>query len=172
MYVIVCSRSWTRPRSIRAHKIAVHTAGPRTGLFSKGLKPHRSLQQHQNHAASSRRSHPSSVKMTHADLLRAFGAPQTSESRREALAALFSTLSPCEWRWARSVLAARSFQCDIIGCLPIELVARIFTYLDTSTPFLLQRVSSTGNRKTCTCVELTRRRSPDVGTLVCAACMF
>ncbi|KAF1959802.1 hypothetical protein CC80DRAFT_406524 [Byssothecium circinans] len=79
--------------------------------------------------------------MGDAALIHAFRALRTHDSRREALGALFLELSPYEWRCARELLEARTFQHDIIASLPVELVAHVFSYLDTSTPFHLQRVS-------------------------------
>ncbi|CAO2647831.1 Nn.00g087530.m01.CDS01 [Neocucurbitaria sp. VM-36] len=70
-----------------------------------------------------------------------FTALPTNEERRKALEALVSQLTPYEWRLLHNLTSARSFQFDIIGQLPVELVAHIFSYLDTSTPYRLQRVS-------------------------------
>ena len=70
----------------------------------------------------------------------AFKTLPTNETRRNALAALVSELTPYEWRTLHNLTSARSFQFDIIGHLPIELVAHVFSYLDTSTPYRLQRV--------------------------------
>jgi hypothetical protein len=64
----------------------------------------------------------------------------TKHSRREALKALVEELDPYEWRTLHQATASRSFQYDIIGQLPVELVAQIFAHLDTSTPYRLQRV--------------------------------
>jgi hypothetical protein len=64
----------------------------------------------------------------------------TKHSRREALNALVEELDPYEWRTLHQTTASRSFQYDIIGQLPVELVAQIFAHLDTSTPYRLQRV--------------------------------
>jgi hypothetical protein len=73
-------------------------------------------------------------------LIRAFGRLSTSDARLRAMEALMRTLSPYEWRAVHSVAAARRFEVDIIGRLPVELVAQIFAYLDTSAPYRLQPV--------------------------------
>jgi len=70
-----------------------------------------------------------------------FRALQTIDSRRDALNALVGELTPYEWRALHAVTSARSFQFDIIGNLPVELVSQIFCYLDTTTPYRLQLVS-------------------------------
>ncbi|PVI07308.1 hypothetical protein DM02DRAFT_723501 [Periconia macrospinosa] len=77
------------------------------------------------------------------DLIRAFRALQTTDSRQQALQALFAELSPHEWRAARDLAATRVFHHDIIGSLPLEIVAQIFSYLDDdiTLPFRLQLVS-------------------------------
>lgn len=64
----------------------------------------------------------------------------TAESREKALEALLQEIDPYEWRHVHAITSQRSFQTDIIGRLPIELVIHIFAYLDPSTPYLLQRV--------------------------------
>jgi hypothetical protein len=74
-------------------------------------------------------------------LLAAFKHLQTNKSRNEGLAALLRELTPYEWRALHKLTAARSFQFDIIGKLPIEIVAQIFTHLEPTAPYLLQRVS-------------------------------
>jgi hypothetical protein len=73
-------------------------------------------------------------------LVEAFGLLHTSAARLRALEALMRELSPYEWRSVQTIAATRSFQCDIIGRLPVELVAQVFAYLDTSAPYLLQQV--------------------------------
>jgi hypothetical protein len=74
-------------------------------------------------------------------LLAAFRHLQTNESRTNALAALVHELTPYEWRALHSLTAARSFQFDIVGKLPVEIVAQIFIHLDPTAPYLLRRVS-------------------------------
>ena len=59
-----------------------------------------------------------------------------------ALEALVGELTPYEWRTLHAITSQRSFQSDIIGQLPLELVAHIFTHLDTSSPYRLQLVST------------------------------
>lgn len=75
-------------------------------------------------------------------MIQAFRALQTPESRAHALAALLDELSPYEWRAVQSLLGARHFHRDIVGTLPLELVAHVFSFLDPAAPFRLQRVSS------------------------------
>jgi hypothetical protein len=73
-------------------------------------------------------------------LVKAYGLLHTSGARQRALKALMRELSPHEWRTVQRIAAARSFQFDIVGRLPVELVAQVFAYLDISTPYLLQPV--------------------------------
>lgn len=73
-------------------------------------------------------------------LIEAFAQLSTTDSRRSALQALIQELTPYEWRFVRSLTGTRTFQFDIIGRLPVELVSHIFSYLDTSTPWRLQHV--------------------------------
>lgn len=75
-------------------------------------------------------------------LVEAFRSLHTTEARQDALAALLAELSPYEWRALHALTAARAFHVDIIGKLPTELAAYIFSYLDTSTPYRLQLVSA------------------------------
>jgi hypothetical protein len=72
--------------------------------------------------------------------IEAFRSLQTNDARRAALEALVNEVTPYEWRMLHSA-TTKSFEFDIIGQLPIELVAHIFRYLDTTTPFRLQLVS-------------------------------
>jgi hypothetical protein len=73
--------------------------------------------------------------------LEAFKRLQTAESRQNALNDLIHELTPYEWRALHAITGTRSFQCDIIGQLPLELVAQIFIHLDPSAPYRLQIVS-------------------------------
>lgn len=75
-------------------------------------------------------------------LAEAFTRLSTSDSRLNALEALIKELTPYEWRFIQSLTSTRTFQFDIIGQLPVELVSHIFSYLDTSTPWRLQLVGS------------------------------
>ncbi|KAH6616664.1 hypothetical protein C7974DRAFT_402211 [Boeremia exigua] len=84
--------------------------------------------------------------MARSALADAFARLPTSDSRLEALEALMSALSPYEWRFVQSLAIARTFQFDIIGRLPVEIVSHIFSYLDTSTPWRLQQVSRRWHR--------------------------
>lgn len=54
-----------------------------------------------------------------ADLVGAFDALRTRDSSKQALELIFSQLSPYEWRMAQDMLAARTFQFDIVGALPV-----------------------------------------------------
>ncbi|KAH7380746.1 hypothetical protein BKA66DRAFT_419577 [Pyrenochaeta sp. MPI-SDFR-AT-0127] len=83
---------------------------------------------------------------TPARVVEAFAGLQTNDSRLQALHALLPQLTPYEWRKLHALTSARSFHCDIIGQLPIELVAHIFAYLDTSSPYRLQCVSRRWSR--------------------------
>lgn len=76
-------------------------------------------------------------------LLQAFARLPTSDSRLDALEALIQELTPYEWRFVQSRTSTRTFQFDIIGCLPVELVSHIFSHLDTTTPWQLQHVGQT-----------------------------
>ncbi|KAJ4986051.1 hypothetical protein SVAN01_08424 [Stagonosporopsis vannaccii] len=80
-------------------------------------------------------------KMASSGLVEAFARLSTSASRLDALEALIQELTPYEWRFVQSRTGTRTFQFDIIGRLPVELVSHIFSYLDTTTPWRLQHVS-------------------------------
>jgi hypothetical protein len=73
-------------------------------------------------------------------LVEAFRLLHTGDARLRAIEALMRELSPYEWRTVHSIAAARCFHFDIIGRLPVELVAQVFAYLDTSTPYRMQAV--------------------------------
>lgn len=77
------------------------------------------------------------------DFIRAFRSLSTNETRQAALEALIAELSPYEWRSLCSLTNHRSFQFDIIGNLPVELVANVFEHLDVCEVFRLQRVRNT-----------------------------
>ncbi|EUC37125.1 hypothetical protein COCCADRAFT_33580 [Bipolaris zeicola 26-R-13] len=62
--------------------------------------------------------------------------------RQHALALLTAELTPHEWRYLHALTGSRSFKFDIIGRLPIELVAHIFTHLDPAAPYRFQIVSA------------------------------
>lgn len=74
------------------------------------------------------------------DIVQAFRRRQTNRSRTEALEALTAELTPAEWRALRAKLNSRDFRLDIVGALPVELVASIFAHVDISAPYRLQRV--------------------------------
>ncbi|KAF1932976.1 uncharacterized protein M421DRAFT_254086 [Didymella exigua CBS 183.55] len=73
-------------------------------------------------------------------LAEAFARLSNSDSRLDALEALIKELTPYEWRFVQSLTSTRTFQFDIIGRLPVELVSQIFSYLDASKPWQLQHV--------------------------------
>jgi hypothetical protein len=73
-------------------------------------------------------------------LVEAFARLSTADSRRTALQALIQELTPHEWRFVHALTSTQTFQFDIVGRLPIELVSHIFSYLDTCTPWRLQHV--------------------------------
>jgi hypothetical protein len=75
------------------------------------------------------------------DVVQAFRQKHTNRSRFEALEALTAELTPHEWRALQAKLNTKDFRYDIVGALPIELVASIFARVDVSTPYRLQRVS-------------------------------
>lgn len=61
--------------------------------------------------------------------------------RRHFLARLPAELTPYEWRDLHAITSTRSFYTDIIGRLPIELVAYVFSFLDPAAPYRCQSVS-------------------------------
>ncbi|KAF2852369.1 hypothetical protein T440DRAFT_421283 [Plenodomus tracheiphilus IPT5] len=73
--------------------------------------------------------------------IEAFRALHTTDSRQHALDALAGELTPHEWRALHAVTGSRTFQLDLVGQLPLELVAQIFAYLDVAHPYRLQLVS-------------------------------
>ncbi|CAN9108960.1 unnamed protein product [Alternaria sp. RS040] len=74
------------------------------------------------------------------DFINAFRRLQTHE-RGRALQDLTAELSTYEWRALHAATSSRTFQFDVIGSLPVELVAQIFCLLDPATPYRLQSVS-------------------------------
>ncbi|KAI4614629.1 uncharacterized protein J4E87_009429 [Alternaria ethzedia] len=65
--------------------------------------------------------------------------------REKALTALTAELSPYEWRTLHATTSSRTFQFDVIGNLPVELVAQVFSHLDVAAPYRLQSVSRRWN---------------------------
>lgn len=61
-------------------------------------------------------------------------------ARKDAIRSLANELSLDEWREAAAVFNARTFQRDIIGSLPLELVVHVFAYLDLTALFRLRLV--------------------------------
>jgi hypothetical protein len=82
--------------------------------------------------------------MDTANFIEAFRRLQKSD-REQALQALTQELSPYEWRFLHAITSTTSFQCDIIGKLPIELVSQIFQHLSTTSPYRYQTVSRRWN---------------------------
>ena len=58
------------------------------------------------------------------DFINAFRRLQTHE-RGRALQDLTAELSTYEWRALHAATSSRTFQFDVIGSLPVELVARV-----------------------------------------------
>ncbi|KAF2500227.1 hypothetical protein BU16DRAFT_523034 [Lophium mytilinum] len=71
----------------------------------------------------------------------AFRQLPSSTARAVALDALINELNHTEWRQMLARLGGETFWFDIVGSLPVEIVIQVFSYLDISTPFQLQRVS-------------------------------
>jgi hypothetical protein len=78
------------------------------------------------------------------DFLDAFRRLQVHE-RGQALQILTKELSPYEWRALHATTSSRTFQFDVVGGLPLELVAQIFSHVDSATPYRLQSVSRRWN---------------------------
>jgi hypothetical protein len=78
------------------------------------------------------------------EFIHAFRRMHANE-RDQALKALTTELSPYEWRALHATTSSRTFQCDVIGKLPVELVALIFSHLDVAAPYRLQSVSRQWN---------------------------
>jgi len=76
-----------------------------------------------------------------AGFARTFREIASSDHRREVLDTLVNELDPYEWRHVKSRLNERTFEFDIVGALPTELVASIFTYLDLDCLLLYRQVS-------------------------------
>jgi hypothetical protein len=76
--------------------------------------------------------------------IKSFRNLQTTE-RDTSLEALTKELTPYEWRHLHAITSTRSFQFDIIGQLPVELVAQLFQHLDTTSPYRYQIVSRRWN---------------------------
>ncbi|CAE7215615.1 hypothetical protein CFE70_009938 [Pyrenophora teres f. teres 0-1] len=62
--------------------------------------------------------------------------------RRQALDALATELTSHEWR---ALTSSRTFYCDFISRLPLELVAHVFSHLDVAAPYRLRIVSKHWN---------------------------
>ena len=77
-----------------------------------------------------------------ADIADAFSQLRPVHERREVLDAILRCLTPYEWRAVSQTLNLRRFQFDIIGALPVELVASIFAWLPWNYAFTYRRVSS------------------------------
>ncbi|KAF1831346.1 hypothetical protein BDW02DRAFT_572103 [Decorospora gaudefroyi] len=79
------------------------------------------------------------------DFLHGFRRLETNNSRQEALDRLLDEITPYEWRALHAHTSSRSFQFDIVGKAPLELVAHVFRYLDTTAPYRYQIVSRRWN---------------------------
>ncbi|KAI2477255.1 F-box multi-domain protein [Pyrenophora tritici-repentis] len=77
------------------------------------------------------------------DFIDAFRRLQRHE-RRQALDALATELTSSEWR---ALISSRTFHCDFIRRLPLELVAHVFSHLDVAAPYRLRIVSKHWNHK-------------------------
>ncbi|KAJ5400550.1 hypothetical protein N7465_011039 [Penicillium sp. CMV-2018d] len=75
------------------------------------------------------------------DILAGFMALRDNSSRRAALNEILDNLSPHEVREVKSRFETMTFQCDLLGKLPLELVAMLVKYLDLADLVLLRRVS-------------------------------
>ncbi|CAI7643294.1 unnamed protein product [Penicillium viridicatum] len=74
-------------------------------------------------------------------ILAGFTALRDNSSRRAALNEILDNLSPYEIREVKSRFETMTFQCDLLGKLPLELVAMLVKYLDLADLVLLRRVS-------------------------------
>lgn len=81
---------------------------------------------------------------TPSQVVEAFRNLPTNQARVAAINALLDELTPAEWRAAKAKAAQRTFTFDVIGSLPVELAAQVFSHLDIATPFRLQRVCPLG----------------------------
>ncbi len=74
------------------------------------------------------------------DLVRDFKQLPSASNESNPLHSILQSLSPYEWRDLHALLTTRTFQHDIIGNLPIELVVAIFKELDLIAPLVCRRV--------------------------------
>jgi len=74
------------------------------------------------------------------DLVSDFKQLPSALTESNPLHGILQSLSPYEWRDLHALLATRTFQCDIIGNLPIELVVAIFNELDVVASLVCRRV--------------------------------
>ncbi|KAL2000837.1 hypothetical protein VTN02DRAFT_2576 [Thermoascus thermophilus] len=79
-------------------------------------------------------------------IIASFKALKGKEARRAAYHGILDQLLPDEWREVRERVDVRSFKYDILGSLPLELIARICEFLDLREIISLQRVSRCWNR--------------------------
>ncbi|KAK8160524.1 hypothetical protein BKA80DRAFT_310796 [Phyllosticta citrichinensis] len=79
--------------------------------------------------------------MAHLDLATRFAHLPGPHARREALDAILGELTSYEWRETADKLLRRPFACDVVGSLPVEIVALIFLHLPLNATFLYQTVS-------------------------------
>ncbi|KAF4760993.1 hypothetical protein N7455_000624 [Penicillium solitum] len=74
-------------------------------------------------------------------ILAGFMALRNNSSRRAVLNEILDNLSPHEIREVKSRFETMTFQCDLLGKLPFELVAMLVKYLDLADLVLFRRVS-------------------------------
>ncbi|KAF2097640.1 hypothetical protein NA57DRAFT_77892 [Rhizodiscina lignyota] len=67
--------------------------------------------------------------------------PWISEDRQRELDAIIAKLDPYQRRYLHAKLASKTFQFDIVGGLPLELVGKIFAHADIEDILQCQRVS-------------------------------
>lgn len=78
-------------------------------------------------------------------VLQALPTMRGREERNHALGAFVDRLDPYDVRHLQSLLLCKTFQMDVVGSLPLELVAQIFAYIDPVAVYRLQIVSRRWN---------------------------
>jgi hypothetical protein len=130
---LLASAQYTKPHDdIRKPHLTSHSSTPRSAVAVTVSPP----------TAKRRAALLPTTHMATDAFIAAFRLLHTNDSRQEAVERLAQELNGNEWRALQSILVRRSFQLDIIGRLPVELVAHVFAYLDASAPYRLQRVRS------------------------------
>jgi len=132
------------PRCARATCPKLNASQQRAQTALTTSTPHRA-----GHYSSAARTSPDPLacgqirgvgKMNLPDPVQAFRQLKTSRLRSDALDALIAELNPYEWRHVQAKLNAHDFRFDIMGALPVELVALVLAHLDVSAPYRLQTV--------------------------------